>query len=154
FPRRLLRLLVVLLKSALHVAKLAIHSQRRRNELHRRNQLIRWNALKHLHILKLLLSLLRPGSRSLRTSARLRPRKAHPDNAGSQNCKHPQNVRNFLLHRFKPHSDSSVLERCQTKFVVVIPSVPVIPGVFIIPSVFVIPSEVRNPLLAATIPAF
>src|ERR1022692_552595 len=97
FPCRLLRLLVVLLERALHVAKFAAHAQRGGNELHPRNQLIRRNALQDLDILELLLSLLGFGWVSSRGSARLRLRAAHQHSAHCQGSDHPY-YRYFPFH--------------------------------------------------------
>src|SRR5579872_7394046 len=69
--RSLLVLLVVLFKRALHVAEIALYSERRGDELHRRKYLLRRHSLEHLDILELLLRLLR--SRCSRTRLRLHP---------------------------------------------------------------------------------
>lgn len=47
----LFRLLFILVKRTLHVAKLTLHAERRRNELHCGNQLIGGEILKDLNIL-------------------------------------------------------------------------------------------------------
>ena len=57
--RGLLRLLVVLLKRAAHVAEIALHPQRIGNELHRRNYFVRRRALERLNILEYLFGRIR-----------------------------------------------------------------------------------------------
>jgi hypothetical protein len=64
-PRCLLRLLVVFVERILNVAKIALNSQRSRDELHGREYLLGWNALEHLYVLELFFGLLRDSGPSL-----------------------------------------------------------------------------------------
>jgi uncharacterized membrane protein YidH (DUF202 family) len=93
--RGLLGLFIVFVESVMHVAELALHSQRSRNELHRRDYLLCRNAFEFLDVLELLFGFLRAG---LQCCRRLRGRTLHrgfcryPAHAGrNDECRDPQN---------------------------------------------------------------